>query len=71
MRKARRQFTFMDCAAERVRMRGEGWELESACLESRDKALLIAALLALGADPKANMNVPEGLRRVLAGIEAA
>jgi exopolyphosphatase/guanosine-5'-triphosphate,3'-diphosphate pyrophosphatase len=69
--KARRKFTFMECFAERARMCGEGWDLESACLESRDKALVFAALHALHADPKANLNVPEGLRRALAAIQAA
>lgn len=69
--KVRRKFTFMDCGAECARMRGEGWDLESACLESSDKARLIAALHALDADPKANINVPEGLRRALAAIQAA
>lgn len=69
--KVRRKSSFMDCAAECARMRGEGWDLESACLESSDKAPLITALHALDADPEANMNVPEGLRRALAAIQAA
>lgn len=66
VKKARRQFVFLDCAAEFVQVRVGALSLESFAIESEEPALVLFALRELGLNSRLNVNFPKGVERALA-----
>lgn len=66
VRKSRLRFSFRGCAAEFVRLQIGPAPMESVALESEDERRLAAALRALDADPRLNVNFPKGVERAAA-----
>ncbi len=68
VKKARRQFVFLNCAAEFVRLDIGPVAQQSFCVEDEDPLKVLAAVRELGLDPHANMSFPKGIERALAKI---
>lgn len=63
VKKSRRSFSYRGCLAELTKVTANERTRQSFCIESEDRAVLLAALKDLNLPPRANVNFPRGLKQ--------
>jgi exopolyphosphatase/guanosine-5'-triphosphate,3'-diphosphate pyrophosphatase len=64
--KTRRHFSVGGCMAELTDLRAAAHATRTLAIEAEQPALVTAAVRELGFDPRPNVSVPRGLKRLLA-----